>query len=200
MKKYLPHLIAVAAFLILTVAFFAPLFGGKELKQQDINNWKGMSNEIVTYHEKSGESTLWTNSMFGGMPAYQISVVYGANLLQYVDKVVTLGLPAPASYLFLFMVGFYFLLLTLKVDTLPQVKFWRYIMNLHQDSALLNIGNSRCILQKTCTKTWDLKNDSAKSCFKDSVRIAKQLDSTQKILLTTGKKFFYDFNKTSQNS
>ena len=116
MKKYLPHLIAVAAFLILTVAFFAPLFGGKELKQQDINNWKGMSNEIVTYHEKSGESTLWTNSMFGGMPAYQISVVYGANLLQYVDKVVTLGLPAPASYLFLFMVGFYFLLLTLKVD------------------------------------------------------------------------------------
>ncbi len=87
----------------------------------------------------------------------------------------------------------------LKVDTLPQVKFWRSIMNLHQDSALLNIGNSRYILQKTCTKTWELKNDSTKSCFKDSVRTAKQLDTTQKILLTTGKKFFYDFNKTSQN-
>ncbi len=88
---------------------------------------------------------------------------------------------------------------TLKVDTLPQVKFWRSIMNLHQDSALLNIGNSRYILQKTYTKTWELKNDSTKSCFKDSVRNAKQLDTNQKILLTTGKKFFYDFNKTSQN-
>lgn len=117
MKKYLPHLIALAAFLVLTFAYFAPLFSGKELKQTDINNWKGMSQEIIEFKEKTGEQTLWTNSMFGGMPAYQISVVYSANLLRYIDTIVTFGLPTPAKYVFLFMIGFYFLLITMKVDS-----------------------------------------------------------------------------------
>jgi hypothetical protein len=116
MKKYLPHLIAVAAFVVITMIYFSPLFNGKELRQSDINNWKGMSKEIMDFKEKSGEDTYWTNSMFGGMPGYQIAAVYSANLIQYIDKVITLGLPAPANYLFLFMVGFYFLLITLKVD------------------------------------------------------------------------------------
>ncbi len=116
MKKFLPHLIALAAFIVITMLYFSPLLGGKELKQGDINNWKGMAKEIMDYKEKTGEQTLWTNSMFGGMPAYQISAVYKANLMQYVDKVITLGLPTPANFVFIFMAGFYFLLLTLKLD------------------------------------------------------------------------------------
>ncbi|MCC7231963.1 MAG: hypothetical protein IT242_03390, partial [Bacteroidia bacterium] len=88
MKKFLPHIIAVLSFLVITWLYFQPLFSGKELKQGDINNWKGMSHEIVTYKEKTGEQTFWTNSMFGGMPGYQISAVYGANLVQYIDKVI----------------------------------------------------------------------------------------------------------------
>ncbi len=90
--------------------------GGKELRQSDINNWKGMSKEILDFKAKSGEQTFWTNSMFGGMPAYQISAEYTANLIQYIDKIITLGLPLPANYVFLFMAGFYFLLITMRID------------------------------------------------------------------------------------
>lgn len=115
MKKYLPHLIAVAAFIALTAIFFSPIFQGKELRQMDINNWKGMAQEVIEFKEKTGEQTLWTNSMFGGMPAYQISAVYGANLIQYIDKAI-LFLPAPANLFFLYLAGFYFLLVVLGVD------------------------------------------------------------------------------------
>ena len=87
----------------------------------------------------------------------------------------------------------------LKVDTLPQVIFWRNIMNMHQDTAFLCVANSRCIVQKISVKDWNSKSDSAKKYFKDSVRVAKNLDTASKILLTAGKKFFYDFDKTSLN-
>jgi hypothetical protein len=75
-----------------------------------------MSKEILDLKKETGEQSFWTNSMFGGMPAYQISAVYPANLIQYVDKALQLGLPTPANMVFLFMAGFYFLLITLRVD------------------------------------------------------------------------------------
>jgi len=87
----------------------------------------------------------------------------------------------------------------LKVDTLPQVKFWRDIMNMHEDTAYICVANTRCIIQKISVKDWNLKSDSAKKYYKDSVRLAKNLDTTSRILLTAGKKFFYDFDKTSVN-
>ncbi|MFM7727738.1 MAG: hypothetical protein ACKO7B_13615, partial [Flavobacteriales bacterium] len=107
----------------MTVTFFVfqPLFQGKELKQTDIDNWKGMSKELTDFKEKTGEQTLWTNSMFGGMPAYQISAVYPANLFQYIDKALTLGLPSPANMVFLFMIGFYLLLITMRIEPLLAV-------------------------------------------------------------------------------
>ena len=116
MKKYLPHILAIVAFLVITMIYFSPLIGGKELRQSDINNWKGMSKEILDFKDKTGESTYWTNSMFAGMPAYQISAEYSASLIQYIDKIIMLGLPLPANYVFLFMAGFYFLLITMKID------------------------------------------------------------------------------------
>jgi len=87
----------------------------------------------------------------------------------------------------------------LKVDTLPQIKFWRNIMNMHEDTAFICVANSRCIVQKISVKDWNSKSDSAKKYYKDSVRVAKNLDTTSRILLTAGKKFFYDFDKTSLN-
>ena len=83
---------------------------------EDIKQWQGMSKEVVDFHEKTGENALWTNSMFSGMPAYQIATWSDANLIQYVVKVITLGMPRPASLLFLYLLGFYILLLSLKVD------------------------------------------------------------------------------------
>lgn len=75
-----------------------------------------MAKEIEDFRERKHSEPLWTNSMFGGMPAYQISVLYKANLIQYVDKVLTIGLPSTSSYVFLYFIGFYFLLITLGVD------------------------------------------------------------------------------------
>ncbi|MBI2723314.1 MAG: transglycosylase SLT domain-containing protein [Bacteroidetes bacterium] len=90
-------------------------------------------------------------------------------------------------------------LYVLKVDTLPQIKFWRQIMQLHQDSSLLCFANNRNIITRINNKDWNTKSDSLKRFYRDSVRIAAKLDSNSRILLTSGKKFFYDFEKTYQN-
>lgn len=86
-----------------------------------------------------------------------------------------------------------------KLDTVAQVKFWRSLMNLHQDSAIVNFAGNRTIIQKISVKDWNLRPDSLKKFYRDSVRIAYNVDSTNRVLITTGKKFFYDFDKTSQN-
>jgi hypothetical protein len=86
-----------------------------------------------------------------------------------------------------------------RIDTLAQVKFWRNIMNLHEDTAFINVAGSRKLIEKISIKDWNLRNDSLKKCYRDSVRICNNLDTSCKILLTTGKKFFYDFDKTSLN-
>ena len=87
----------------------------------------------------------------------------------------------------------------LKLDTLPQIKLWRNIMNLHQDSAIVNIGNSRNVIQKIKLSEWYSKPDSLKKAFKDSLRFVYRVDSGTSVFITAGKKFFYDFEKTSQN-
>lgn len=110
------YVVAIAAFLIITLVYFSPLLEGKKLKQHDIAMYKGMSKEISDYRQATGEEALWTNSMFGGMPAWQISVVYSANLITYIDKALTLWLPSPANYVFLYFLGFFVLMLVLKID------------------------------------------------------------------------------------
>ncbi len=115
-KNIFATIIAILVFLVITMVYFSPLMEGKKLKQHDIAMWKGMSKEIVDFRNNTGEEALWTNSMFGGMPAWQISVVYSGNLIAYIDKIVTLGLPSPANYVFLYFLGFFILMLVLKVD------------------------------------------------------------------------------------
>jgi len=105
------YISAIVVFLIITLVYFSPLLEGKKLKQHDITMFKGMSKEIADHRDATGEEALWTNSMFGGMPAWQISVQYSANLTSYIDKVVTLWLPYPANYVFLYFLGFFVLML-----------------------------------------------------------------------------------------
>ena len=116
LAKATPYLVAIIAFLAITFIYFSPVLEGKKLKQHDIAMFKGMSKEITDYRDKTGEEALWTNSMFGGMPAWQISVKYSGNLTRYIDKIVTLGLPYPANYVFLYFLGFFILLLVLRVN------------------------------------------------------------------------------------
>ncbi|MDP1622089.1 MAG: YfhO family protein [Bacteroidales bacterium] len=115
-KMLIPYLAAIAIFLVVTLAYFSPLLEGKKILQSDIVNFKGVSKEIVDFREKTGKEPLWTNSMFGGMPAYQISAKYTSNVVGYLDKVLSLGLPHPANLVFLYFLGFFILLLVMGVD------------------------------------------------------------------------------------
>jgi hypothetical protein len=115
-KQLIPYVAAIIIFVGITIAYFNPLLDGKKLIQSDITQWKGMSKEILDYRAKTGEEPLWTNSMFGGMPAYQISVVHKGNLMHYVDSFLSLYLPHPANLVFLYLLGFFILLMVLNVD------------------------------------------------------------------------------------
>lgn len=115
-KLLIPIGAAIIIFVVLSLAYLNPLLEGKVLKQDDITRFKGMSKEIVDFREETGKEALWTNSMFGGMPAYQISVKYKGNLTRYIDRLFRLGLPRPADMVFLYMIGFFILLMVLGVN------------------------------------------------------------------------------------
>jgi hypothetical protein len=117
-KKFIPHLVAVAAFLVISVFYFSPLLDGKkQIQQSDIMHYKGTAQEIVDFRkDHNGEEPLWTNSMFGGMPAYQISVLYHGNLMKFVDSAFLLWMPHPIGLVFLYFFGFYILLLCLRIN------------------------------------------------------------------------------------
>ena len=101
-KSFTPHAIALLIFLVITSVYFSPIFfDGKKLKQSDITHFKGMSKEIVDHRELYDEEPLWTNSMFSGMPAYQISVLYTGNLIKKAANLFQLFLPSPSGFVFL---------------------------------------------------------------------------------------------------
>lgn len=115
-KNAKPHIFVLIVFVAISFIYFSPLLQKKVIETDDIKTYMGMSKEIKDFRTETGEEALWTNSMFSGMPAYQISVKYKNNLIQYVDKILSLGFPRPAKYLFLYLLGFYLLLLSLKID------------------------------------------------------------------------------------
>ncbi len=109
-QKILPHLIAIAIFLIVAVIYCKPALQGKVVQQADIQGWRGMAQQSFEFKEKYGHFPLWTNSMFSGMPAYQIALDPRTNIsLGYLTSVLTLGLPVPISFFFLACICFYFL-------------------------------------------------------------------------------------------
>ena len=117
-KKILPYLIAVVVFMALALVYSSPIFEGKRLKQNDIIQNQGMSKELKDFHEATGEYSQWTGSMFGGMPAYQISSGATGNKTIFVGNYI-LGrkwLPYPVSAIFLYMLGFFVLLRVLRVN------------------------------------------------------------------------------------
>ena len=71
MKKILlnslPHVLAIVLFLVVSMGYFSPIMDGYDLRQGDIDNWKGMSKETMDYRMMNGEEALWTDSMFGSM-------------------------------------------------------------------------------------------------------------------------------------
>ena len=115
-EEILPHLIAVLIFLLITVAYFKPVFfDHKSLSQHDILQWQGGAQELLDFREQHGEEALWTNSMFGGMPGYLITTKWGIGVISGVQAVISLGLPHPVKVVFLSFLCFYVLLIVFKV-------------------------------------------------------------------------------------
>jgi Predicted membrane protein len=96
--------------------YFQPALEGKQYKKGDsIHAW-GAKKEIIDFREKTGEDALWTNSMFGGMPSYQINVDYQAKDMYTFKQMMELYTPDPVKYIILYMLGFYILLVSLRVN------------------------------------------------------------------------------------
>ncbi len=117
-KSALPHLIAVAIFAIVAIVYCKPALEGKVLQQSDITQWKGMAQDAMNYNEQYGTTPLWTNNMFGGMPAYQITGIPGTSFsVGILDHLFTLNLAEPIGLFFLASICFYFLAQVLGFST-----------------------------------------------------------------------------------
>lgn len=114
-QKNWVHFAAVAVMFIIAAIYFSPQFDGYGLKQHDAEQWRGMAHETQFHREKNGEQPLWTNSMFGGMPVIQISMLYTGNLLQKGINLYYDVFPWPLGLVFLHMLSFYFMALLLRI-------------------------------------------------------------------------------------
>ncbi|MDD3908217.1 MAG: hypothetical protein PHF34_08400, partial [Bacteroidales bacterium] len=115
-KDILPYLVAIVVFFAISVIYCSPILEGKRLNQMDTRKGAGMGQDIKSYREETGEKSLWTGSMFGGMPAYQISPSYKSYPFFNIRKLFEAGLPSPAGHLFLYMLGFFILMCAFGVN------------------------------------------------------------------------------------
>lgn len=115
-KKYLYPLLSVLLLAVVAVVFFAPDdMQGRVLQQHDIMQGIANGQEAKAYQAETGNVTRWTNSLFGGMPNFQIAPSYPANkVLSFIGKAYMLWLPAPANLLFAMMLGFFIMCLCFR--------------------------------------------------------------------------------------
>ena len=117
-KKIAPYLVALVVFIGFAVAYCSPMLDGKVLQAGDVNNWKGAAQEARTYYEQTGETTWWTNSMFSGMPTYQItgSMPSGELTNHKLRNILHLGLPETMGIIFAYFFGFFLMLICFGVN------------------------------------------------------------------------------------
>ena len=112
LKRFLPDVVAIVVFAVISFAYFCPaVTEGRILSQHDSVAGIGAGQEGKEYLERTGERTRWTNSIFGGMPTYQMSPSYDStDLLKSVENLYHLYLPTYVWYVFVMLLGFYILL------------------------------------------------------------------------------------------
>ena len=119
-KKILSYAVAIVAFVAVAMIYCAPLLEGKVLVQGDVNNWKGAAQEARAYYEENGTRTWWTNSMFGGMPTYQITgSLPSGEVRNGMAKIAHLGMEGgweAIGILFAYFFGFFLMLRCFKVN------------------------------------------------------------------------------------
>ena len=111
-KTYLPDIVAVVLFAVISFAYFFPAdTEGRILYQHDASAGRGAGQELSEYQEQTGKSSRWTNALFSGMPTYQMAPSYNStSVLSYAKKAYHLCLPEYVWYLFAYLLGFYILL------------------------------------------------------------------------------------------
>jgi len=118
-KKLIPHGVAVLIFLVVAFIYCKPVLEGKVVAQHDITHWKGSIQQSVEYGKThNGVYPLWTNSMFSGMPTFQIGYSNNNKIPWIAHQIFSLGLPKPVNFFFLACICFYFLCVTLRVKTI----------------------------------------------------------------------------------
>lgn len=118
-KSALPHLLAIFVFAIVAIVYCKPAIEGKVLQQSDVTQWKGMAQDALNYKAQNGTTPLWTNSMFGGMPTFQITgIPVSPYSIGALDGIFTLRLAEPVGLFFLASLCFYFLAQVLGFSTL----------------------------------------------------------------------------------
>jgi len=115
-KRIIPHIIAVIAFIFISILYFYPQLQGKSIRSGDTNSFNGMAQEAKDFKQKTGEVTLWTNSMFGGMPTYQISSPPANNIFRSIQKVFFVGFGRPIGYFIFGSISCYIMLLIFGVN------------------------------------------------------------------------------------
>lgn len=115
LTKIAPHIAAILLFTVISFMYFTAVIEGKQLIGHDTESWMYMAKETVDYNSTHHDVTLWTNSMFGGMPTYQISMTQPYNLIKYVEDWTQL-FPNTIYNLMLYLVGFYILLLAFRLN------------------------------------------------------------------------------------
>ena len=115
LKQIGTHFLVILGFALVAVLYFNPVLKGKKIYQSDIVQYTGMAKQHIDFRNAYDAESYWTNSAFGGMPTYQLGAKYPHNYIKKLDLALRF-LPRPADYLFLYFLGFYILLLVLKID------------------------------------------------------------------------------------
>lgn len=115
-KKILPHVIAVIGFFLISIAYFSPALNNQKLQQHDWKVFQASAKEYHDVQQDTEERSLWTNSMFSGMPTYLIVSPKGQNLFCTIDRIMNFGNWRPIAHLFYYLLGFYILLLIFRVN------------------------------------------------------------------------------------
>ena len=115
LKKTGAHLLVIVGFILVSLFYFSPILTGEKLYQSDIVQYTGMAKQHIDFRAINNTESYWTNSAFGGMPTFQLGAKYPHNYIKKLDLALRF-LPRPADYLFLYLFGFYILLIVLKID------------------------------------------------------------------------------------
>lgn len=119
-KKLIFIIGSLLAFMVLALLYANPVLTGKQLFQHDIVQYKGGAKELLDYRAQNGEETYWSDSMFGGMPTYQMGAQFRGDIIKTFDNVLNF-LPKPANYIFLLVSGFFLL-------GMVAVRNWKYAL------------------------------------------------------------------------